>query len=576
MNMRFPLVLPLCLALLQACSDGNGSFDPAPPPPLWQNTALVETNAGPVNGHVSERETWSWKGIPFAEPPVGPLRFKPPQPPLSFEDVLEASDYGEVCPQFGFTSGEVTGGEDCLTLNIWRPQTAEEKLPVYVWIHGGGNTAGSANQPDYDGANLANENNVVYVSVQYRLGPFGWFLDEVLHNGDPLNDSGNYGTLDLVAALQWIQDNIEQFGGDPDNVIISGESAGGINVISLLLSPQARGLYHKALSQSGLLAEVTLENGYAFTDEIKPKILVEEGLADDEAQAQQVLDAMSPEQVRDILLSAAPASFLNSIPTIGVGLLSMPFIFPDGSVIVAEGAEAFVSGDYPGKVPLILGTNTGDVRLFLFLLGSEILADPPLYNYSADIGGMLWKAVGADELAIVMSRHADQPPIYVYLFGWGRYQEDGSGVTPMPWNYYMGAAHALDIPFFLANLDKPGFFADINFTEENRPGREALGAAMVAYMKGFVEDGQPAAAGQPAWDAWSNAQGGPKYQVLNADLNDTQIGTEYEAVTVETAREALESIEDPVLREQVRAVLESFIITCTLISDNPAEDCEPQ
>jgi para-nitrobenzyl esterase len=163
--------------------------------------------------------------------------------------------------------------------------------------------------------------------------------------------------------------------------------------------------------------------------------------------------------------------------------------------------------------------------------------------------------------------------VYVYLYAWGRHQADGSGVTPMPWNYYMGAAHALDIPFFLDNLDKPGFFAEINYTEENRPGREALGTAVVSYVDNFIRTGTPAADDAPDWLAWSNNPGDGKYLELNADLLETQIAMATEAITTESAQQALESSEDPVLREQVRTVLTEFVVTCALISDDPATDC---
>lgn len=570
MQRVFPSLLLACL--LTACSDGGGNYELARPP-AWHNTALVDVLAGTVNGHVAANNTWSWKGIPFAEPPLGENRFSAPKPPQKRTETLQATDFGNACVQLDALTAGVVGDEDCLTLNVWRPQTAEDKLPVYVWIHGGGNTSGSADQADYDGANRAAGGNLVFVSMQYRLGPFGWFLDPSLQVGDADTNSGNFGTLDLIRGLEWIRDNIEQFGGDPENVIITGESGGGINVLSLLLSPRAEGLFDKALSQSGFFPSISMADGLNFGAEIKPRIMVAEDLADTEQEAREKLAGMHADEVREFLLSAAPASFMNSIEQIGVGLLSMPFIYPDGHVVVSEGKAAFAAGTYPNKVPLMVGTNAGDIRLFLFLLEPALLADPPLYNASSDIGGMLWKAAGADELALAMTRHSDQPPVYVYLYAWGRYRADGSGVTPMPWNYFMGAAHALDIPFFLDNLDKQGFFAEINYTEENRPGREALGAAMVSYVDGFIQDGVPAADGLPDWWAWSNNPGDGKYLELNADLLETQIAMATEAVTQDTAKLALESIEDPVLREQVRTVLTEFVVTCALISDNPATDC---
>ncbi len=564
-------------ATLLACSDSAEQTAPTADPipePLWTNTALVETLAGEVNGHESAAATWSWKGIPFAAPPLGELRFQAPQSVEAYSETLEASDFGARCVQIDFTTEAVAGDEDCLTLNVWRPQTGEEGLPVYVWIHGGGNTSGSADQPDYDGANLAAESNVVFVSLQYRLGPFGWLVDPALRTGDANTDSGNFGTLDLIAGLEWIQSNIAQFGGDPDNVIITGESAGGINVLSLLLSPQAEGLFHKAVSQSGFLVVSTEQDGLDFTAEIKPKLVVAEGLAATESEAVDLLAGMHPDEQRSLLINADPASIINVVPRIGAGLLSMPFIYADGHVISGEGEAAFSSGSYPNKVPLIMGTNTGDVRLFLFLLSGHLLADPPLYNTVADIGGKLWKAVGADQLANTMLQHSDQPPIFVYQFGWGHHEPDGSGITPQPWNYYMGASHALDIPFFLNNLDKSGFFADFNFTAENRPGREALGAAIVEYLQGFVTTGEPAGTDLPAWQAWSSNPGDGTYLLLDGTLDEAIIAMQTDSFTVESVLQELDAIPDPELQARVRAALLDLAVTCFVVSDDPVNECD--
>ncbi len=151
------------------------------------------------------------------------------------------------------------GSEDCLFLNVWRPRTAERGLPVYVWIHGGGNSIGSASMTDeYSGTRLAHRSNMVFVSLNYRLGPFGWFTHPALREGTSAeDDSGNFGTLDIVHALRWIRDNIEAFGGDPGLVAVTGESAGGLNVLSLMISPPAEGLFHRVIAQSPPWARVS-------------------------------------------------------------------------------------------------------------------------------------------------------------------------------------------------------------------------------------------------------------------------------------------------------------------------------
>ena len=238
---------PLCLAaalsaaLLAACA---GSPEPAAmrgAPGSWSGGAVAVTRFGVLRGRPDDADTWSWKGIPFAAPPVGELRWRAPRDPAPWAGVRDASRFGGRAVQFSPIGGGISGTEDCLYLNVWRPRDAETGLPVYVWIHGGGNSLGAADMvPDYYGHRVAAVSRVVFVSVNYRLGPFGWLALPALREGvSAEDDSGNFGTLDLVHALRWIRDNIAAFGGDPRTVMISGESAGGMNVLSLIASPFA-------------------------------------------------------------------------------------------------------------------------------------------------------------------------------------------------------------------------------------------------------------------------------------------------------------------------------------------------
>ncbi|NXN94089.1 SASB hydrolase, partial [Rhinopomastus cyanomelas] len=223
----------------------------------------VETKYGRVRGYqfkvdAAERSISVFLGLPFAKPPVGPLRFSDPQPPEPWEGVRDATSYPPMCLQdkekAQYFSDYITNrkekvrlqvSEDCLYLNVYTPlpTDTQEKLPVFVWIHGGGLVFGAASS--YDGSALAALDNVVVVAIQYRLGIAGYFS-----TGDQ-HARGNWGYLDQVAALQWIQENIRHFGGDPESVTIAGESAGGVSVSALILSPLAKGLFHKAISESG-------------------------------------------------------------------------------------------------------------------------------------------------------------------------------------------------------------------------------------------------------------------------------------------------------------------------------------
>lgn len=251
--------------------------------------ALPETRralvAGEVVGGEGRYGSHAWLGLPFAAPPVGALRWSPPQCAAPWEGQRAALRFPSPCAQVasplgnaeGVAPGELLGSEDCLYLSVWAPRVSLDalasggvRLPVMVWIHGGGNSMGATNF--YEGGRLASSENVVVVSVQYRLGPFGWLRHQSLRAGaeDEAERSGNFGTLDLVAALEWVKANVAAFGGDPDNVTVFGESAGGLNVYSLLVSPRARGLFHRAIAQSGGLSRTTLEQAEGFADQSPP------------------------------------------------------------------------------------------------------------------------------------------------------------------------------------------------------------------------------------------------------------------------------------------------------------------
>jgi para-nitrobenzyl esterase len=215
----------------------------------------IKTANGILRG-IAEENVVVFKGIPFAVPPVGELRWRPPQPVKNWEGEFDASKFGANCAQAGFRSvaGTIAEGssEDCLCLNIWKPinTSRKSKLPVMVWIHGGGFTGGSGSSPQNFGHEFA-KNGVILVNINYRLGRLGFFAHPALSATFPNEYKGNYGLMDQIEGLRWIQKNIIEFGGDPNNVTIFGFSAGGVSVHSLVTIPSASGLFHKVISQSG-------------------------------------------------------------------------------------------------------------------------------------------------------------------------------------------------------------------------------------------------------------------------------------------------------------------------------------
>ncbi|MCJ7522889.1 MAG: carboxylesterase family protein [Dehalococcoidia bacterium] len=522
------IFIPLVILALCICTVGCGSGDIAPAPTLsiWTGDETVQSLFGPVKGFEDEGGTWLWKAIPYAKSPVGPLRWKAPQDPDPWSTVREETEFCSECPQYDI-AGSILGNEDCLYLNIWRPQSDEQDLPVYFWIHGGGNSAGSASDEGCNGSNVAGKSNMVVVTVNYRLGPLGWFTHSALRGGQPgdeLDDSGDYGTLDLIKALTWVQENIEAFGGDPDNVTIAGESAGGINVFSLLISPLAEDLFHKAIAQSGIPITSTFAEGEKSARAVILKLLVNDGTAADRTTAESYLNGMSGKEIEVYLRAKTPDELLAGYESLSFSMIAFPFIFEDGIVIPDTGFATIEAGTYPNKVPVIIGSNKEETKLFLFMDPSFIGKDEQ-YQIVASYTSDLWKAIGVDEVARKLRANDDQPDVYVYQFLWGAGGDAGESLIPDPWGFKIGAGHGLDVPFFFGNDGLFGPLTPLIFTEENRAGREALSDAMMTYVARFARTGDPnsSEAGLSEWTPWSNLAGEPKCILLDADKNDTRI-----------------------------------------------------
>ncbi len=512
-----PLLILALVAGTIACTGGGTQPATLHTPSLWTGDALVQTVYGPVQGF-ADNNTWVWKAIPYAKPPVGELRWKAPQDPDPWNATRSETQFCSECTQYTLT-GSVAGSEDCLYLNIWRPQSEETNLPVYFWIHGGGNSGGTASNEGYNGANIAGKSDMVVVTVNYRLGPLGWFTYPALRSGQPgheLDDSGNYGTLDLIKALQWVQANIHAFGGNASNVTIAGESAGAINVFSLLISPLAHNLFQKAIAQSGLPIARTVADGEASAHAAILKLLVNDGTAANADSAQKYLDTLSDAQIETYLRSKSAAELLKAYDTGYFGMIAFPYIFEDGTVIPRTGYDTFQTGTYPNKVPLIIGTNKEETKIFLFL-DPFFIGKDELYQTLASFSSDLWKAVGADGVARELSSHPDQPNVYVYQFLWGSGGDTGTSVIPAPWGFKLGACHSLDIPFFFGNNVWNSPLDRLVFTQENQAGREALSSAMMAYVAQFARTGDPNKPGTSLteWSSWSNAADGPKCILFN-------------------------------------------------------------
>ena len=525
--------------LLTACSDGNSNDSVTAPTPL--GTAVV-IDSGPIEGADSGRAaSWKYLGIPYAAPPVDKLRWRAPQPVEPWSETRPAQALPDFCPQFLYFSNEYSGNEDCLYLNVYRPRSQERDLPVFVWYHGGGNNNGDTGQefPVYDGARLAERGNLVVVTVQYRLGALGWLLSAALQGDDPLDNSGNYGTLDIIESLKWVQANAVAFGGDPNNVTIAGESAGAANVLTLVISEQAAGLFHKGVIQSlgGNVnsADRALQQAATLVDDL----LALEGAPE---------RPLTMEETAAYLRSVDPQSLL--------AIANTSEIIGDGLVIPAEGYDLISTGEFPNKTPLLLGTNKDEQKLYTNPLGFNAYPDGP-EELRAAVGRYLsdaWRVTGADELATRLRDIDDMPEIYVYRFNWGSTDEYGDSPWPGNFGDTAGAFHSSEISFMMANEDIFIFpaYTSIFFNEDNATSRTTMSEVMVSYWSNFARSADPNGNSLPIWEPWSNAADGFKAVTLDVSYADNSPRVEFDRTvyTEESVyRDARANLEGDILAE---------------------------
>jgi para-nitrobenzyl esterase len=420
------------------------------------NGPVVRIDSGKVRGEATASVA-AFTGIPFAQSPVGALRWRPPQAPTAWHDIRAAVSYGPDCMQVPFPGDAaplgVTPAEDCLYLNVWTPaRFAGRKLPVMVWIYGGGFVNGGSSPPVYDGSAFARD-GVVLVSFNYRLGSFGFFAHPALsaeQSGGPL---GNYGYMDQIAALKWVQRNVARFGGDPHNVTVFGESAGGMSVNALLTSPLARGLFQKAIIESGagrpgLLSGRKLR-GTPDSAEAKGLALAHSfGIEGTGADALAKLRAIPAQQ----LLGNLNMATMGANP----GYVGGPI--EDGMLNVGSPTALYAAGKAQ-KVPVIVGANSMDI-------GADRMMIEP-----------------AREVARLLSVHQ---PVFEFRFSY--VAESLRATTP-------GAPHATEIPYVFDTVA-------VRYGKDVTAADEAAAKAMHAYWVGFASSGVPQAADYPPWPAY--------------------------------------------------------------------------
>lgn len=523
--------------------------------PPEKHTPVTETSRtlknGKILGTTGQSGGHQWLGIPYARPPVDERRWSAPEPPSAWTDTYPALGNGSPCPQIASPLGGVTtapegtivGDEDCLYLDVYAPKFSleevpegGERLPVMVWIHGGGNVIGHSGL--YDASRLASEENVIVVAVQYRLGPLGWFRHPSLRGPETSRKeaSGNYALLDLIRSLRWVNRNISEFGGDPDNVTIFGESAGGRNVYNLMLSPPAEGLFDRAIVQSGVIALTDPSRAEKFKDngghpnsskEVLLRLLRRDGRADDSSAARQTLKSMSQSEVEKYLRTKNPDELIEVYEQSELGMpIDPPRVFADGSVLpVDDPLNVFNDPNRYNDVPIITGTNRNETKIFLSQDDrwvSQVLGfiprihEPDLYQVVSEYTSRQWKANAVDQPAKILSESQDG--VYGYRFDWDELPTYfGSDLSSL-----LGASHGFEIPFVFGDFTFGGEMSEYLFTQQNESSRLKLSRTMMAFWAQFARSGNPNTDSIDAdvqWTEWEPGEDG-RYMVFDTQRDE--------------------------------------------------------
>lgn len=509
-----------------------------------ESDTIKRISSGTIIGKREENGIAAWYGVPFAKPPVDDLRWKAPRLEAPWKNTYLATTPCQPCTQYvnmlsAYSpeyDGQIMGVEDCLYLNVWAPESdPQAKKPVMFWVHGGGNSIGEGSI--YNGKMLAEKYNVVVVAINYRLGPLGWFAHPALRgSGTTAEDrSGNFGTLDIIRALEWVQENVAAFGGDRTNITLFGESAGAFNTLTLLASPLSEGLFQRAIAESPVIAWIAensnwqpmsvAENymadaapGHHYSSrETINSLLVADGLAGDRQAAKGLQKSMTDEEIENYLRSMPAEKLISVYSTKHGGMIIMPTGIQDGYVIPKKDPlSVFQAGEYH-QVPIMIGNNRDEYKLFL-MLDSEyaiklmdkipIVVRPENYRLAAQYYSEAWKVTAVDEIAAAMSRHQPKD-IYAYRFDW----DEEPTILGVDVSLMVGAAHGMEIPYVFADPEKVLMdMMSMTYTPANKDGRVFLAQSMSSYWAAMAYNGSPGT-GMPqspqaaAWTPWTDAPG---------------------------------------------------------------------
>ena len=467
---------------------------------------IIKTSSGVSEGYL-KKSVINWDDIPYAEPPIGDLRWKAPRKLQSSQYIKHKDKNFCVQEPSGLGGSDglsfFSGSEDCLYLDVKRPKKiGNDLLPVMFWIHGGGNTSGLKDL--YDFSSMVKKHDVVVVTINYRLGPFGWFTHPSIQDlQQGLDKTSNFGTLDIIAALEWVKQNISLFGGDPNNVTIFGESAGGHNVLSLLVTKQAKGLFQKAISQSGYTTSFSKKEAFkqinkSSTSEHSSWNIVNKIIKD---KSLDIIQEGNQAEIRK-LLKNMPAKDFFKYYSERPSYENLVILTEDGIVIPEIGlTEALSKKEYVNNVPTIAGSNKDEVKLWLAsskyfvdlnysFLGSifgvpkVVLNDKDAFNVFNSYRSRAWKIRGVDDplSSLYISGNTN---LYAYRYDW----DDHRRFIIADFRELIGAAHATEIPLLTGNSKLVGDYGFLIYP--NGPSKRFTSKNMMKFWTNFAKNGRP-------------------------------------------------------------------------------------
>lgn len=483
--------------------------------PQNENPRIVTTMSGQIEGKKTSK-AYIWLGVPYGQTE----RWKAPTAPDSWSRTRSCKR-----PRKG-------KGDDCLFVNIYKPVSKEEKMPVMVFLHGGGNVGGTANRSF---SSFVKETGVIVVSVEFRQGAFGWLQSRGLQTGDRMTDSGNFAMLDIKLALEWVQNNIEAFGGDKQNVTLSGFSAGARDALNCVISPAMKGLFHKVISFSGGMTTCSVREGRRWSNQKLAKILVRRGRFSNQKRALKYVKRIGKKKLNKLLYSLSDKEVKKIAGATSLRLTNFPQNFRDGKVIPKAGFDVLEYGGY-NRVPMILGSNNSEFANVSYKTLHRILVKNPktfknraqfyrLLKKSKEYGSKLQTSFYLERLANKLSIDPYHEDFYTYRFKWG----EDRRVVGSNYARYVGAIHGMDVDFLLGRYKKgEAGTSDSIYTRANLPGRQALTSVMRQYVSNFCHTGNPNGIdGQGnvpvQWEKWRRVPGSKRIMTFSASRREAEV-----------------------------------------------------